>query len=148
MPVQSVMPYLFFSGTTEQAVRHYEKALGAKAEGLVRYGEMGGMPMDEATKSRVANVNLKIGSFTLMAGDVEAGKEASKVSNVEVCLAYDDLDEMKRAFTALGEGGSITMNIELAPWGDSFGGLTDRFGIRWMFIGPAPAGAAAGGPER
>ena len=142
MPIQSAMPYLFFSGTTQEAVRHYEKALGAKAEGMVTYGQMGGMDMDEAMKSRIANVTLKLGSATMMAGDTPPGKEASKVSNVEVCLGYDDADEMRRHFDALGQGGSITEPIALAPWGDLFGALTDRFGIRWMFIGPG-SGAAA-----
>ncbi len=101
---------------------------------------MQGVPADEQTKSRVANAMMKLGAASIMVSDTEAGQEASRVSNVEICLTYDDLPEMKRHFAALGEGGSVTAPIHLAPWGDMFGALTDKFGIRWMFTGPGKQG--------
>ena len=45
--------------------------------------------------------------------------------------AADDA-EAKRVFTALGEGGSITMPLMKTFWTSSFGMLTDKFGVPWM----------------
>ncbi len=33
------------------------------------------------------------------------------------------------------------MPLEKAPWGDSFGQLTDKFGVGWMFNITAPQDA-------
>lgn len=30
------------------------------------------------------------------------------------------------------DGGNVTMPLERAPWGDSFGMCVDKFGISWM----------------
>jgi PhnB protein len=37
-----------------------------------------------------------------------------------------------RIFTALAEGGSVTMPFERTFWAERFGMLVDRFGIPWM----------------
>ena len=42
-------------------------------------------------------------------------------------------------FDRLAEGGEIKEQLLAAPWGDSFGQLTDKFGVAWMFnIAAAP----------
>lgn len=33
---------------------------------------------------------------------------------------------------ALSKGGAVTMPMDKAPWGDTFGMLTDKFGVNWM----------------
>lgn len=35
----SVQPYLFFNGRAEEAIEFYKKAIGAKVEMLMRFGE-------------------------------------------------------------------------------------------------------------
>ena len=40
--------------------------------------------------------------------------------------------EAKRVFTALGEGGNVTMPLMKTFWTSSFGMLTDKFGVPWM----------------
>jgi PhnB protein len=32
----------------------------------------------------------------------------------------------------LSAGGAVAMPLEKAPWGDTFGMCTDKFGINWM----------------
>jgi len=41
--------------------------------------------------------------------------------------------ETDRLFEALSEGGKIEMQLQVMFWGDSFGSLTERYGIGWMF---------------
>lgn len=47
-------------------------------------------------------------------------------------LSGEDEAELRGYFDKLGEGGSVEMPLEQAPWGDTFGMLTDRFGVRWL----------------
>ena len=48
-------------------------------------------------------------------------------------LSPDTRAETERLFAELGKGGEIEMPLEDAFWGDYFGTLTDRFGVKWMF---------------
>lgn len=47
-------------------------------------------------------------------------------------MSGDDDAELDRYWAGLSDGGSVTMPFEVAPWGDRFGMLTDRFGVDWM----------------
>jgi PhnB protein len=47
-------------------------------------------------------------------------------------LSGDDEAELKAYFEKLAVGGTVTMPLNKAPWGDTFGMLTDRFGITWL----------------
>lgn len=33
---------------------------------------------------------------------------------------------------SLAAGGTVTMPREVAPWGDAFGQLDDKYGVSWM----------------
>ena len=47
-------------------------------------------------------------------------------------LHTEDLDEAKRAFEALAEGGKVGMAFGETFWSPGYGNLTDRFGVPWM----------------
>lgn len=52
----------------------------------------------------------------------------------------DDDAELRGYWAKLSDGATIGEELALAPWGDTFGMLTDRFGTRWMVsIASAPA---------
>jgi PhnB protein len=53
-------------------------------------------------------------------------------STVSMSLSGDNDAELSGYFEKLSEGGTVTMPLEIAPWGDKFGMVTDRFGIDWM----------------
>jgi PhnB protein len=35
-------------------------------------------------------------------------------------------------YDTLVDGATIEVPLKTAPWGDTFGMLTDKFGVRWM----------------
>jgi PhnB protein len=43
------------------------------------------------------------------------------------------VDELLKAFDALGSGGTVVVPLHDAIWGAKFGILTDAFGVRWVF---------------
>jgi PhnB protein len=47
-------------------------------------------------------------------------------------LSGDNEAELQGYFEQLSAGGNITMPLEKAPWGDTFGMLADKFGVPWL----------------
>jgi PhnB protein len=67
-----------------------------------------------------------------MAADTPAGMEYSPGKNVSVSLSGDDDKELRGYWEKLSPGAMVMMPLEPAPWGDTFGMLTDKFGIGWL----------------
>jgi PhnB protein len=51
-------------------------------------------------------------------------------------LGVADAAEAERFFTALAQGGKVTMPLGKTFWSPAFGMLEDRFGVGWMVIAP------------
>jgi len=47
-------------------------------------------------------------------------------------LHPDSEEVADKLFANLSAGGTVTVPMSKAPWGDYFGMLTDKFGIKWM----------------
>ena len=58
--------------------------------------------------------------------------EFSPGGNVSVSLSGDDEAELRGYWDKLADGATITVPIDKAPWGDTFGMLVDKFGISWL----------------
>jgi PhnB protein len=64
--------------------------------------------------------------------------EGTPGDNFSLSFSGDDSDTLTRYFEALGEGGKITQPLATQVWGDTFGMLTDKFGISWFVNISAP----------
>jgi PhnB protein len=73
------------------------------------------------------------GGFTLMGADVPKDMPYTPGTNYAISLSGDDEAELRRWWDGLSAGGNVTLPLEKAPWGDSFGMVTDKFGTSWMF---------------
>lgn len=136
MTIKKATPYLFFQGDAAAAISLYEKALGAKVEGLQRFGEMPGEDVPAEYRDRVMHAALRLGETVIMLSDLPPGESASTGCRVEIALEFDDTEEMVRCFGELAASGRVRMELQDAFWGDKFGSLVDRFGIEWMFTAP------------
>jgi PhnB protein len=125
-------PYLFYDSNCEEALKHYEKVLGAKIEMLLRNSdgppEMASAP---ERKQKIMHARISIGSHVLMASDTPP-EHYHKPQGFSVSLTLSDPEEAERKFTALCEGGSITMPFGKTFFAKGFGMGIDRFGIPWM----------------
>jgi PhnB protein len=135
MSIQNVVPYLYFNGSADEAIRAYERALGARTEFLTRYGEappdaMGCQPAD---KQRVMHACLAVGPQRLMMSDTPSSRPEPAAPNMAVFLDFDDAEDMARKFGALAASGKVTLGLHDTFWGAKFGMLTDAFGINWLF---------------
>ena len=125
MSIKQLAPYLNFNGTAYEAIKLYQSALGAKIEGEI-------MPF-ENDKSRVMHARMTIGPAMVMLSDGQPNMQIPTTSNAHISLDYTDLGEMKQAFELLSAGGKVTMPLQDTFWGATFGMLTDKFHIHWMF---------------
>jgi PhnB protein len=135
-----VSTYLNFDRQTEAAFTFYKTVFGTEfVNGIMRFGEVPAMdgqpgPSDE-DKDLVMNVQLPItGGHLLMGTDApeSMGFTVNQGNNVYICLQPDSRAEADRLFGALADGGETEMEMADQFWGDYFGSLVDKFGIRWM----------------
>jgi len=61
-----------------------------------------------------------------MGGPFKAG------NNFSLSLHPDSEELADKLFANLSAGGTVTVPMSKAPWGDYFGMFTDKFGIKWM----------------
>ncbi len=133
MSIRQLNPYLVFNGTAEQAIRLYERALGAKTEGPMRFGDVPGGTIAPEHRHRVMHARLTLDAGVIMISDSHPNTPVATESNVHVCLHFDDLADMTAKFEALSKDGTVTMAVHDTFWGAKFGTITDAFGVRWMF---------------
>jgi PhnB protein len=70
--------------------------------------------------------------------DDSPGDATAEFKGVTLAIEVADAAEAQRVFTALGEGGKVTMALMKTFWTSSFGMLTDKFGVPWMVNVAAP----------
>jgi PhnB protein len=124
-------PYISFRDTAREAMDFYQSVFGGE---LTRstFGEFQASS-DPDEQDRVMHSMLETdGGLTLMAADTPDGMEVTAGSNYAVSLSGEDETELRGYWDKLSDGGTVTMPLEKAPWGDSFGMCTDRFGVSWM----------------
>jgi len=125
-------PYVFYNGNCEAALKHYEKALGAKIEMMLRNEEAPPeMPSPPERKKQIMHARISIGGQVLMASDAPP-EHFHKPQGFSVSLTVADPAEAERKFKALCEGGSITMPFGKTFFSKGFGMGIDQFGIPWM----------------
>jgi PhnB protein len=141
MPTTLVQPYLFFGGRCEEALKFYQKAVGAETEMLMRHKESPEPPppgtVPPGFENKVLHATFRVGGTTIMASD--GCGEGGTFEGFSLALSVPTEADANRAFAALAEGGEVRMPLAKTFWSPRFGMLTDRFGIGWMVSVPGNA---------
>ena len=125
-------PYLTFNGQCEQALKFYEKVLGAKIQGMMTWGEMPGTDqLPPESHKLIMHAKLAIGDQELMGADAPPGRY-QQPQGINVSIHLKDVAEGERIFNALAENGNVTMAFQKTFWSPGFGMCVDQFGIPWM----------------
>ncbi len=123
-------PYLNFDGKCAEAMEFYHKIFGGKLD-IQRFGDAP-MQTPEDQKNRVMHATLTNDIMSFMASDTQPGTPFNVGNNVHLSLAGTDEKMLTEIFNKLAAGGTTTMPLAKQFWGDTFGMLTDKFGINWM----------------
>ncbi len=124
-------PYLGFINNARQAMEFYKTIFGGKLTMSTFKEGMGETDPVEGNKIMHAMLETDNG-MVIMASDAPKGMEFKPGSTISISLSGDDDVMLQNYWDKLREGGVIRMPYAKAPWGDTFGMLTDKFGIEWM----------------
>ena len=132
-----VNPYLFYNGNCAEALKYYQKVLGARIEAILPY-ENGPaeMPTPPEWKKKVMHARITIDGEVLMASDAPP-EHFQKAQGFSISLTVTDPADGERKFNALADGGTVTMPFSKTFWAKGFGMCVDKFGIPWMVNCPA-----------
>jgi len=121
----SLDPYLFFTGNCREAMEFYKKIFGGEL--IIQSLKDAGM----GDSDNVMHAQLAGGEIDLLASDGDR-KEPYEVSRISLSLSGNNETKLKSFFEQLAEGGKVESDLKTESWGDTFGMLTDKFGIDWM----------------
>lgn len=124
-------PYVNFRGTAREAMTFYRSVLGGELE-ITTFGEFGISDWPDQVDSVMHSRLISSAGFVVMGSDVPETMEVTFGDNVQIMLGGDDEAALTGYWEGLSEGATILTPLEKAPWGDSFGQLVDRFGVKWL----------------
>jgi PhnB protein len=131
-------PYLFFGGNCRDAFTRYKQVFGGELTLLT----MKDAPAQDApppeTADMIIHAALTIGDDVLMASDDPTTDSFGPVQGMMVSYDAADVDDAKRVFETLAEGGTVTQALEPTFFSAAFGMCVDRFGTPWMIVAPDP----------
>ncbi|MDQ2845795.1 MAG: VOC family protein [Actinomycetota bacterium] len=124
-------PYLSFRDNAKQAMEFYQAALGGELT-LSTFGELHGSD-DPAEQDKIMHGMLTSPSgLVLMGADIPSSMKYTPGDNYSVSLSGEDEAELRGYWDKLTEGATIGEQLNKAPWGDTFGMFTDKFGVNWL----------------
>ena len=124
-------PYLSFRDDAREAMEFYRTVFGGELT-VSTFGDFGATD-DPAEKDKVMHSQLESpGGLVLMGADTPNSMDFVSGGSVSVSLSGDDETELTGYWQKLSVGGTVQEPLSKAPWGDSFGMCTDRFGVSWL----------------
>jgi PhnB protein len=124
-------PYLNFNGNAREAMEFYHDVFGGELT-TQTFAE-GGMSQGPNDANLVMHAQLEApNGITMMGADTPPSMEFHAPAGIGISVSGEDDAELSGYWQKLSDGGTVTMPLEAAPWGDKFGMLTDRFGVPWM----------------
>jgi len=124
-------PYLSFRDNAREAMEFYQSVFGGELT-ISTFGEFQASD-DLAEQAKVMHSLLSTdGGLVLMASDTPNQLDLTPGSNLSISLSGTDEPELRRYWAMLSDGGTVAMPLGPAPWGDTFGMCSDKFGVNWL----------------
>jgi PhnB protein len=130
MPSQ-LNPYLNFRDNTREAMEFYRSVFSGKL--VMNTFKDYHASQDPSEDDKIMHSVLETeNGMTIMAADTPNSMEYKPGTNFGLSLSGDDEAELTAYYERLAAGGTVTMPLAKAAWGDTFGMVTDKFGISWL----------------
>jgi PhnB protein len=124
-------PYLSFRDNAREAMDFYRSVFGGELTSST-FGDFHASE-DPAEQNKIMHSMLIAdGGMTLMASDTPNSMEYTPGTNYSISLSGEDESELRGYWEKLSAGGTVTMPLDPAPWGDTFGMCIDKFGVSWL----------------
>lgn len=130
-------PYLFFGGSCRQAFTRYQEIFGGELV-LMKMSDVPGEAPPAADADLVIHAALMFEGHLLMGSDDPMSDTFGPVQGMMVAFSTASVDEARRVFDALTEGGEVTQDLTETFFSPGFGMCIDRFGTPWMITTDSP----------
>lgn len=128
-------PYLSFRDNAREAMEFYQSVLGGDLD-VNLFSSFPGMVPDPSEAELVMHAQLTTpDGLVLMGSDTPSSMPFEKPQGISVSLSGISQETARDVWGKLSEGATVTMPLDVPPWGGLFGTLVDRFGIAWMLHG-------------
>ena len=124
-------PYLSFKDNTREAMEFYRTVFGGELR-LNTFKDFHASQDPSEDNMIMHSVLEADNGITFMASDTPSRMEYRAGTNMSMSLSGDNEAELKAYFEKLSSGGMVTMPLEKAIWGDSFGMCADKYGVQWL----------------
>jgi len=130
-------PYLGFKDNARAAMEFYQSVFGGTLN-ISTFKEFHAS-QDPAEDDLVMHAQLEgDNGIVFMASDTPARMDYTPGNTFNMSLSGDDEATLRGWFDKLADGGTVTMPMDKAPWGDIFGMCVDRFGVSWLVNASVP----------
>ncbi len=135
--MKQLTPYLHFNGNCREAMEFYKECLGGKLE-LMTVGESPmASQMPAAMKNMIMHSELNSEGMVIMASDVMSPEGVVKGNAISLSIIGTTKKDIEPYFSKLSKGGKVAHALKQEFFG-TYGDLTDKFGIDWMFQADTP----------
>lgn len=125
-------PYISFRDNAREAMTFYQAVFGGDLS-LSTFGEFQASDDPAEAEKIMHGMMTTTQGLVLMGADTPNSMGYTPGSAISISLSGDDEAELRGYYEKLsGDGGTVTVPMEQAPWGDIFGMCTDRFGVAWL----------------
>ena len=124
-------PYLSFRDNAREAMEFYQSVFGGELR--VNTFKEYNASSDPSEDDLVMHAQLEgEHGVVFMGSDTPQRMEYKPGSNFSMSLSGDDDAVLRGWYQKLADGGTVTMPLEKAMWGDTFGMVVDRYGVNWL----------------
>lgn len=126
-----VVPYLYFNGNADEALKFYVQALEAAPPQVMRYKDQPPPDMPAEFWDKIMHAEMIVEGGMFYVSDAVGPNQVSLGNNVQINLNVDSEVQLRWVYDHLSDGARINMELQDTFWGAKFAMLTDRFGVSW-----------------
>ena len=124
--------YLNFNGRCREAMTFYHECLGGELT-LQKVSESPmAAQMPSELSANILHSTLTRDNIVLMGSDM-MGASLVNGNAISLCLNCSSDEEINEFFDKLSSGGNVRTPLHQTFWGATYGELTDKYGMNWMF---------------
>ena len=124
-------PYLSFRDNAREAMEFYRSVFGGELR--VNTFKEYNASSDPSEDDLVMHAQLEGDhGVVFMGSDTPQRMDYKPGTNFSMSLSGDDDAVLRGWYQKLADGGTVTMPLEKAMWGDTFGMVVDRYGVTWL----------------
>lgn len=130
-----VQPYIYFNGNCRDAVEFYAAVFETEAAEIMTFGDLPPSPemgLPGESGHLVLHAKLNIMGTNVLFSDAFPDTTFVEGNNVTLAVMSNNMDEIKRLFNSLKEGGKVDMELQETFWSKCYGSLKDKFGVGWQ----------------